>query len=192
MRKTIAIFASGNGSNCENIIRYFSEGNEVQVGLVLCNKPDAPVIARAQRLGVKTAVMPKSEFVQESVLLPLLHHEGIDLIVLAGFLLIIPSFLIKAYPHRIINIHPSLLPKHGGKGMYGRHVHEAVKAAGDRATGMTVHWVSETVDGGDIIAQFSTPLSPDDTVDDIAAKEHELEMKHFPQIIRNILLGNID
>lgn len=183
--KTIAIFASGNGSNCENIIRYFRGSASVRVGLVLCNKPGAPVIERAKRLGVKTVVMPKSEFQQEERLLPLLAQEQTDLIVLAGFLLIIPQFLLKAYP--IINIHPSLLPKHGGKGMYGRHVHEAVKADGDTETGMTVHWVNEVVDGGSIIAQFSTPLSPDDSVDDIAEKEHQLEMAHFPQVIEQVL-----
>lgn len=183
--KTIAIFASGNGSNCENIIRYFRGSASVRVGLVLCNKPGAPVIERAKRLGVKTVVMPKSEFQQEERLLPLLAQEQTDLIVLAGFLLIIPQFLLKRYP--IINIHPSLLPKHGGKGMYGRHVHEAVKADGDTETGMTVHWVNEVVDGGSIIAQFSTPLSPDDSVDDIAEKEHQLEMAHFPQVIEQVL-----
>lgn len=183
--KTIAIFASGNGSNCENIIRYLRGSASVRVGLVLCNKPGAPVIERAKRLGVKTVVMPKSEFQQEERLLPLLAQEQTDLIVLAGFLLIIPQFLLKRYP--IINIHPSLLPKHGGKGMYGRHVHEAVKADGDTETGMTVHWVNEVVDGGSIIAQFSTPLSPDDSVDDIAEKEHQLEMAHFPQVIEQVL-----
>lgn len=183
--KTMAIFASGNGSNCENIIRYFRGSASVRVGLVLCNKPGAPVIERAKRLGVKTVVMPKSEFQQEERLLPLLAQEQTDLIVLAGFLLIIPQFLLKRYP--IINIHPSLLPKHGGKGMYGRHVHEAVKADGDTETGMTVHWVNEVVDGGSIIAQFSTPLSPDDSVDDIAEKEHQLEMAHFPQVIEQVL-----
>lgn len=189
--KTIAIFASGNGSNCENIIRYFKGRDDIKVGLVLCNKAGAPVVARAKRLGVKTVVMPKAEFMQPDRLLPLLAHAHIDMIILAGFLLIIPTFLIHAYRYRIINIHPSLLPKHGGKGMYGRHVHEAVKAAGDKETGMTIHWVSEAIDGGAIIAQFATPLSPDDTVDDIAAKEHRLEMDHFPQVIENVLRGNI-
>lgn len=188
--KTLAIFASGNGSNCENIIKYFANNADINVGLVLCNKPDAPVVERAKRLGVKTVVMPKDQFLRQDRLLPVLAAEHIDFIVLAGFLLIIPSFLISAYSHRIINIHPSLLPKHGGKGMWGHHVHEAVKVAGDTETGMTVHWVSETVDGGAIIAQFSTPLSPDDTPDDIAAREHELEMKHFPQVIEQVLLGN--
>lgn len=188
--KTIAIFASGNGSNCENIIRYFHDSLDIRVGLVLCNKADAPVVGRAERLGVPTVVMSKGDFAEASLLLPVLRQAQVDLIVLAGLLLIIPSFLIQAYSHRIINIHPSLLPKCGGKGMYGRHVHEAVKAAGDPVTGMTIHWVSEVVDGGDIIAQFSVLLSPSDTVDDIAAKEHELEMNHFPQVIERVLLAD--
>lgn len=189
--KTIAIFASGNGSNCENIIRCFDGRDDIRVGLVVCNKADAPVVGRAERLGVKTVVMPKAEFNDAARLLPLLSCEGIDFIVLAGFLLIIPKFLIDAFQHRIINIHPSLLPKYGGKGMYGRHVHEAVKASGDRLTGMTVHWVSEAVDGGSIIAQYSVGLSPSDTVDDIAAKEHQLEMEYFPKVIEKVVLTQI-
>ena len=119
----------------------------------------------------------------------LLDSYHIDFIVLAGFLLMVPSFLIRRYDHRMLNIHPALLPKHGGKGMYGHHVHEAVKAAGDTETGMTVHWVSDVCDGGEIIAQFSTPLSPDDTPDDIAHKEHLLEMEHFPKVIEKTILG---
>lgn len=185
--KTIAIFASGNGSNCENIIRYFQGDTAVRVGLVLCNRPNAPVVERARRLGVRTVVMRKADFMQEERLLPLLHEVQPDLIVLAGFLLIIPSFLLNAYAGRIINIHPALLPKFGGIGMYGHHVHEAVKAAGESETGMTVHWVSADVDGGSIIAQFAVPLSPTDSVDDIAEKEHQLEMKHFPGVIRKVL-----
>lgn len=112
-----------------------------------------------------------------------------DFIVLAGFLLMIPDFLIRAFDHRMINIHPALLPKYGGKGMYGHHVHEAIKAAGEKETGMTVHWVSNVCDGGEIIAQYHTPLSPDDTPDDIAAKEHVLEQKYFPNVIDDILKG---
>ncbi|MBP7857009.1 MAG: phosphoribosylglycinamide formyltransferase [Prevotella sp.] len=183
----IAIFVSGNGSNCENIIRYFQHHDNVSVRLVISNKADAYALTRAQRLGVDTAVLPKVEFNDEKKLMPLLQQFDINFIVLAGFLLFIPDFLIQAYPHRMINIHPALLPKFGGKGMWGHHVHEAVKAAGETETGMTVHWVTREIDGGGIIAQYRTPLSPTDTADDIAAKEHELEMKYFPEVIEEVI-----
>lgn len=183
----ICIFVSGNGTNCENIIRYFRGNAHISVALVVSNRADAQALVRAQRLGVATAVVSKAELNDASRLLPLLSGHGINFIVLAGFLLVVPAFLIEAYPHRIINLHPALLPKFGGKGMWGHHVHEAVKAAGETETGMTVHWVSQEVDGGQIIAQFRTPISPDDTADDIAAKEHELEMQHFPQVIEQVI-----
>jgi phosphoribosylglycinamide formyltransferase-1 len=117
----------------------------------------------------------------------LLQQYDIQFIVLAGFLVMIPDYLIEAFDHRMINLHPALLPKYGGKGMWGHHVHEAVKAAGETETGMTVHYVSNVCDGGEIIAQFSTPIDPDDTPDTIAAKEHELEMRHFPQVIEQLI-----
>ncbi|MBP3834670.1 MAG: phosphoribosylglycinamide formyltransferase [Prevotella sp.] len=187
--KNIAIFVSGSGTNCENIIRHFSGHQQVNIALVLSNRADAYALVRAQRLGVPTAVVSKSEFNDEKKMNSLLDSYHIDFIVLAGFLLMVPSFLIRRYDRRMLNIHPALLPKHGGKGMYGHHVHEAVKAAGDTETGMTVHWVSDVCDGGEIIAQFSTPLSPDDTPDDIAHKEHLLEMEHFPKVIEKTILG---
>ena len=187
--KNIAIFVSGSGTNCENIIRHFSGHQQVNIALVLSNRADAYALVRAQRLGVPTAVVSKSEFNDEKKMNSLLDSYHIDFIVLAGFLLMVPSFLIRRYNRHMLNIHPALLPKHGGKGMYGHHVHEAVKAAGDTETGMTVHWVSDVCDGGEIIAQFSTPLSPDDTPDDIAHKEHLLEMEHFPKVIEKTILG---
>ena len=187
--KNIAIFVSGSGTNCENIIRHFSDHQQVNIALVLSNRADAYALVRAQRLGVPTAVVSKSEFNDEKKMNSLLDSYHIDFIVLAGFLLMVPSFLIRRYDRRMLNIHPALLPKHGGKGMYGHHVHEAVKAAGDTETGMTVHWVSDVCDGGEIIAQFSTPLSPDDTPDDIAHKEHLLEMELFPKVIEKTILG---
>lgn len=190
--KRICIFVSGNGTNCENIIRYFQDNDRVEVAFVLSNREDAYALTRARRLGVKTYLLSKSQINERDVLLTLMHVERIDFIVLAGFLLLIPGFLIDAYDHRIINIHPALLPKYGGKGMYGRHVHEAVKASGDTSTGMTVHWVTREYDSGGIIAQYTTPISPDDTVDDIAAKEHRLEMEHFPEVIEKVLLKSIE
>lgn len=183
----LAVFVSGGGTNCENIIRYFSGSDRVHVALVIANKPGIPALEKAGRLGVPTRVLPKADLNREDVLLPLMREYSIDFIVLAGFLLVIPDFLIREYDHRMINLHPALLPKFGGMGMYGHHVHEAVKASGEAETGMTVHWVSGMVDGGEIIAQFRTPISPDDTPDDIAAKEHVLEMEHFPQVIEKVL-----
>ena len=183
----MAIFVSGGGTNCENIIKYF-EGSEVaSPAVVISNKASAGAVAKAERLGVPVEVVPKASLNNPEIILPLLKKYSVDFIVLAGFLLVIPGFLIDEYDHRMINLHPALLPKYGGIGMYGHHVHEAVKAAGETETGMTVHWVTREVDGGDIIAQFSTPLEPDDTPDDIAAKEHVLEMDHFPQVIEDIL-----
>ncbi len=179
----LAIFVSGGGSNCENIIRYFKDSDKVNVALVVANKTGIPALEKAERLGVPTRVLPKADLNREDVVLPLMKEYSIDFIVLAGFLLVIPDFLIHEYDHRMINLHPALLPKFGGMGMYGHHVHEAVKAAGETETGMTVHWVSGKVDSGGIIAQFRTPISLDDTPDDIAAKEHALEMEHFPQVI---------
>ena len=183
----IAIFVSGGGTNCENIIKYFEGSEKVRTVLVVSNKASAGAIARAERLGVPSVVVPKARFNDREVILPLLKEYSVDFIVLAGFLLVVPGFLIDEYDHRMINLHPALLPKYGGMGMYGHHVHEAVKAAGEKETGMTVHWVSRDVDGGEIIAQFSTPLDPEDTPDDIAAKEHVLEMEHFPQVIEKVI-----
>ena len=183
----MAIFVSGGGTNCENIIKYFEGSDVAHAALVISNKANAGAVEKAERLGVPVEVVPKAALNDPDVILPLLKEYSIDFIVLAGFLLVIPGFLIDEYDHRMINLHPALLPKYGGIGMYGHHVHEAVKAAGETETGMTVHWVTREVDGGDIIAQFSTPISPEDTPDDIAAKEHVLEMEHFPRVIENLL-----
>jgi len=188
-RKRIAIFASGNGTNCENIIRYFQAKGDAEIAFVLSNRADAYALVRARRLGVKTVVMTRDTFNDESAVMELMRREHVGFIVLAGFLLLVPPFLIDAFDHRMVNIHPALLPKYGGKGMYGRHVHEAVKAAGESETGMTVHWVTREYDSGAIIAQYKTAISPTDTVDDIAAKEHELEMKYFPEVIDRIVSG---
>lgn len=184
----IAIFVSGSGSNCENIIRYFQGNSNVNIAVVLSNKADAYALERIKPFGIPSVVVPKADFSNKQVLMQIMHEYDIDFIVLAGFLLIIPDFLLEAYPRRIVNIHPSLLPKYGGKGMWGHHVHEAVKAAGESETGITIHWCSEVCDGGEIIAQYRTSLSPDDTPDDIAAKVHELEMKYFPRVIEEVAL----
>ena len=183
----IAIFVSGSGSNCENIIQYFQNNKQANIALVVSNRSDAYALVRAQRLNVPTKVLPKAEFNNQKMVMKLMADYRIDFIVLAGFLLMIPDWLISAYQHRMINLHPALLPKFGGIGMYGHYVHETVRKANETETGMTVHWVSPVCDGGEIIAQFRTPITPDDTPDDIAAKEHVLEMKHFPQVIEAIL-----
>ena len=189
-KMNIAIFVSGSGTNCENLIKYFADHASIKPALVVSNKQDAYALVRAERLGVPTAVTPKADLNNPDVMLPLLEKYDIGFIVLAGFLPLVPNFLIDAYPHKIINIHPALLPKYGGKGMWGHHVHEAVKAAGETETGMTVHWVTPVCDAGEIIAQFRVALSPDDSVDDIAEKEHQLEMKYFPKVVEDVISGN--
>ena len=186
-QKRVAIFVSGTGTNCENIIRYFAGSEVVNIALVVSNKSDAPALEKARRLGVPTEVVSKSQLSDSSFMLPLLRERDIHFIVLAGFLLMIPDYLIAAYPRRIINLHPSLLPKFGGKGMYGHRVHEAVKAAGEAETGMTVHYVTGECDGGEIIAQYKTAISPEDTPEDIAAKENLLEMRYYPLVIKQVL-----
>ena len=183
----IAIFVSGSGSNCENIIRYFQTNEQVNIALVVSNRADAYALTRAKNLNVPSVVLPKADFNNEEDVLKLMADHRIDFIVLAGFLLMIPDWLIAAYQRRMINLHPALLPKFGGIGMYGHNVHEAVRKANETETGMTVHWVSNVCDGGEIIAQFRTPITPDDTPDDIADKEHILEMEHFPQVIEAVL-----
>jgi len=183
----IAIFVSGSGTNCENIIRHFTDSKNVKIALVLSNRSDAYALVRAEKYNIPTVILPKTDFYKEDQLLGLMQTYAIDFIVLAGFLLMIPDFLIHAYNRRMVNLHPALLPKFGGKGMYGHHVHEAVRAAGETETGMTVHWVSSICDGGEIIAQYRTPINPEDTPDDIAAKEHILEQKYFPKVIEQVL-----
>jgi phosphoribosylglycinamide formyltransferase-1 len=183
----VAVFVSGGGTNCENLITYFKDSEQVNIALVVSNKADAYALVRAERHGVPTAVVPKVELHDEQKVLSLLRNYDIQFIVLAGFLPLIPDYLINAFPKRIINLHQALLPKFGGKGMWGHHVHEAVKAAGETETGMTVHYVTPVCDGGEIIAQFRVSLSPSDSVDDIAEKEHLLEMQYFPNVVEKVL-----
>lgn len=183
----VAIFVSGSGTNCEAVIKHFQGSDKVNIALVVSNKADAYALVRAKNLGVESVVMPKKEFMQESLLMPLMREHHIDFIVLAGFLLVIPDFLINAYPHKMINLHPALLPKFGGLGMYGHHVHEAVKANGEAETGITIHYVTEECDGGDILFQSRVAVAPDDSPQDIEAKVHELEMRDFPLVIEKLI-----
>ena len=187
MKVNIAIFVSGGGTNCENLIRYFQSSDDINCELVVSNKADAYALVRSQNLGVATAVVPKAQLNDETFMIPLLNEHQIQFVVLAGFLPLVPNYLIDAYPRRIVNLHPALLPKYGGKGMWGHHVHEAVKAAGETETGMTVHYVTPVCDSGEIIAQYRVALSPDDSADDIAEKEHQLEMKYFPEIVEQVI-----
>lgn len=184
IKKQIAVFASGNGSNAENITRYFRESDfGAEVGVIICNNAGAGVLKRAERLGVPAVVMSKAEINDEVRISAVLERYDADLIVLAGFLLKIPEFMIRRYPDRIVNIHPALLPKYGGKGMYGHHVHEAVVAAGERETGITIHYVNENYDDGNIIFQAKTAVVPGDTPDDVADKIHILEQRYFPEVL---------
>lgn len=183
----IAIFVSGNGTNCENIIKYFEHNPDINVNLVISNRADAFALKRAEKYGVPCKVLSKNEINDEQIILPILESFNIDFIVLAGFMLMFPEFLVNKFNNRTVNIHPSLLPKYGGKGMYGHHVHEAVKAAGETETGITIHFVSKVCDGGEIIAQFKINLAPQDSVEDIEKKIHKLEQLHFPEVIENVI-----
>lgn len=183
----IAVFVSGNGTNCENIIKYFQDDNDINISLVISNRQDAYALKRAAKYGVTCKVLSKSEINDKHIILPILQKFSIDFIVLAGFMLIVPEFIINKYYNKVINIHPSLLPKFGGKGMYGHHVHEAVKAAGETETGITIHFVNNICDGGEIIAQFKINLTQHDSVEDIESKIHLLEQKHFPNVIKDVV-----
>lgn len=185
----IAIFVSGNGTNCENIIKYFKDNKNINVCLVISNRPDAYALVRAAKYDVPCKVLSKQEINDSDVIIPLLESFKINFIVLAGFMLMIPKFITEKYDCKIVNIHPSLLPKFGGKGMYGHHVHEAVKAAGEKETGITIHYVSNVCDGGEIIAQFKTAVSPEDTPETIEAKVHVLEQQYFPETIERLISG---
>lgn len=187
MSKNIAIFASGNGTNAENIIRYFQNSELVNVELVLANKETAFVLERARSLNVPFAYMGKAEWTEGTAVLSLLEDRKIDFIVLAGFLARVPDCILHAYPNKIINIHPSLLPKFGGKGMYGDRVHEAVVAAGEAETGITIHYLNERFDDGEIVVQYKCPVLPQDTAADVAKKVHALEYEYYPKVIDRLL-----
>lgn len=176
----IAIFASGNGTNAERIIRHFSGHPSIEVALVLSNKSTAKVLEKATYLGVETRVFSRDEFYNSEVILEELKSNEIDLVVLAGFMWLVPEYLVKAYSDRMMNVHPALLPKFGGKGMYGMHVHNAVKEAGETETGITIHLVNEEFDKGRILFQARCKVDENDTPEIIAAKVHELEYANFP------------
>ena len=185
----IAIFASGSGSNAENIANYFSDNANVEISLFLTNKENAYVLERAKQLEIQSVVFNRTQFLETDEITSILSKKDIDLIVLAGFLLKIPENLIKAYPNKIVNIHPALLPKFGGKGMYGDNVHKAVVENKETESGITIHYVNENYDEGKIIFQAKCPVIPTDTFENVAAKIHQLEYEHFPKTI-DVLINN--
>lgn len=187
MSKRIAIFASGAGSNAQRIIEYFQEKGGAEVVLLLCNKEEAPVLEKAQGLGVDQFVFNRKTLISEEGVLKQLQAYQIDLIVLAGFLWKVPEHLVAAFPNQIINVHPALLPLFGGKGMYGMHVHRAVVEAGVKESGISIHYVNEAYDEGALIFQAKCEVLATDTAEDVAQKIHQLEQKHFPIIIEQLL-----
>ena len=182
----IALFASGSGTNVENIANYFNGKTTAKPVCVLCNKPDAFVLERAKRLNLDSMTFNRADFNDGKRIMDYLAKHDIDMIVLAGFLWLVPQYLIDAYPSRIVNIHPALLPKFGGKGMYGMHVHEAVKQSGETETGITIHLIDGNYDKGSTVFQAKVAINPSDSPDDIANKVHALEYKHYPEVIEKI------
>ena len=187
--KNIAIFASGSGTNAENIIRYFANSENVKVALVLSNNRNVGVHRRVNNLGVPSFVFSRDEFTAGTPILEKLAEFEVCFIVLAGFMNKISDVILQAFPGKIVNIHPALLPKYGGKGMYGMHVHEAVVKAGEKESGITIHYVNECYDEGAIIFQASCPVSPSDSPEEVARKVHALEYAHYPEVIEEVLLA---
>ncbi len=187
MKKRIVIFASGSGTNAENIIKYFQRTQFAEVVLILSNKKDAKVLERSEVLDIKAISFTKQELFSEEGVLKILKDAKPDLIVLAGFLLKFPEQILKEFPNKVINIHPALLPKYGGKGMYGNFVHEAVVKNNETETGITIHYVNENYDEGAIIFQQKVKLSKTETAETVAEKIHELEYEWFPKIIEEVL-----
>jgi len=185
--KNIAIFASGSGTNAENIGRYFSNSENIKTAVVFSNNPNAGVHGRMKKLGIPSFTFSRGEFAEGEAVIHKLAEYNVDFIVLAGYMNKITEPLLAAFSGRIINIHPALLPKYGGKGMYGMHVHEAVVAAGEKESGITIHYVNENYDEGAIIFQAACPVLPEDTPDHVATKVHALEYAHFPRVIAEVL-----
>ena len=183
----IAIFASGTGTNARKIIEYFKKNANIHVVLLVSSKATAPVLSLAEESGIASMVLRREAFYGGDELLSDLRKKDVHFIVLAGFLWLIPDYLVRAYGKRMINIHPALLPRYGGKGMYGMHVHRAVKAAGDTVSGITIHYVNEHYDEGSIVFQATCPLAPDDEPEDIARKVQQLEHRHFAPVIGKLI-----
>lgn len=187
MKKRIAIFASGSGSNAQKIMEHFKRNPEAEVVLVLTNNPQAYVLQRADNFEVPAHIFTRHEFYDTDEVIRLLKNLQVDLIVLAGFLWLVPASLLKAFPNKIINLHPALLPKYGGKGMFGDHVHNAVLEAKDDESGITVHFVNEQFDEGEIIHQSRFKIEAGDNLEVIKFKGQQLEHQHFPRVIESLL-----
>ncbi len=188
MGKTrLAIFASGSGTNTKAIIGYFKDNASVEVRLVVTNKPEAGVIRVAEAMGVDFAIASKAELADEELMMALLEEYNVDVIILAGWLLLVPEYMVKRFDRRMLNIHPALLPKFGGKGMWGMHVHHAVKAAGERESGITIHKVNAHYDEGAIIAQHKVAIDPSDSAEEIEQKVRKLELQYYPEEIKKFL-----
>lgn len=185
--KNIAIFASGSGSNAEKIIQHFEHNQEICVNLIVCNQPGAKVLERAAQYGVPIEMVTRQSFYDGKNMLSVLQKHDVDFVVLAGFLWLVPSVLVKAYDKRMVNIHPALLPKFGGKGMYGMHVHKAVWQAKEPQSGITIHYVNEHYDEGDILFQATCAIEKDDTPEDISMKVRQLEHRYFPGVVEQLL-----
>jgi phosphoribosylglycinamide formyltransferase 1 len=183
----IAIFASGSGTNAERFFAHFQHRAKAEVSLLLTNNPKAGAIDRAKRFDIPVEVFDRATFVQTDSIVHLLQEKGIDFIVLAGFMWLVPVNLIRAFPNKIVNIHPALLPAYGGKGMYGMYVHQAIAAAKEKETGITIHLVNEKYDEGQIIFQAKTKIEPDDTPEDIAEKVHALEYQYYPKVVEELI-----
>ncbi len=183
----IALFASGNGSNAINLIRYFEKHPSVNVALVVCNKENAPVVEKSRELGIEVLVVSNEEVENGLTLLQELDYRSIKWIVLAGFLRKIPLNLLRGYPNRIINVHPALLPKYGGQGMYGMNVHRAVVDAKELKSGISIHLVNEEFDKGELLAQFETEILATDTPEMVAEKVQMLEHRHFPEVVEKVI-----
>jgi len=183
----VAIFASGAGSNAQKIVDYFRNNNSIKINLIVCNKPEAGVLHIADKEDIPALLINREKFFNDDAYLSALRKNKIDFIVLAGFLWKIPLLLIQAYPYKIINIHPALLPKHGGKNMYGSHVHEAVIASGSKESGITIHYVDEHYDNGDIVFQAKCMIDENETPETLAQKIHLLEYKNYPPIIEEVI-----
>lgn len=189
LTKNIALFASGSGTNALNIFEYFKNNDAIKVNTLVCNKPKAKVIERFRAFDVELILISKADFKHPQKLIKKLNAAQIDLIVLAGFLWLIPQYLIKAFQKKIINLHPALLPKYGGKGMFGINVHNAVLKAKEKVSGITVHFVNEVYDEGEIIFQASINIDETETAESLSQKIHQLEYAHFPKVIESVLMG---
>jgi len=187
LKKRIAIFASGSGSNAQKIMEHFKRSSEAEVVLILTNNPQAYVLQRADNFEVPSHIFTRDEFYKSDDVIKLLKNLQVDLIVLAGFLWLVPVSLLKAFPNKIINLHPALLPKYGGAGMYGDHVHKAVLANHEEESGITIHFVDENFDEGEIIHQSRFKIEPGDNLEMIKFKGQQLEHQHFPRVVENLL-----